>query len=83
VKETSVTESVTTSTLAGRLRALTEVGDDVPAVELDGAWVAWGDLRRLAGRASAELDALDLGEGARIGVVLENRPEPIALVWLA
>jgi acyl-coenzyme A synthetase/AMP-(fatty) acid ligase len=79
VKETSVI----TSTLAGRLRALTEVGDDVPAVEFGGAWVAWGDLQRLARRASAELDALGLGEGARVGVVLENRPESIALVWLA
>ncbi|WP_395111035.1 class I adenylate-forming enzyme family protein [Actinomadura sp. SCN-SB] len=69
--------------LTARLRALLGADADVPAVEFEGRTATWGELRRLGEAAGRELDALGLGEGARVGVVLGNRPESVALAHLA
>lgn len=53
---------------------------DAPAVEFEGAWINWGVLA--AGKAviAALVDAAGLGEGARVGILLRNRPEFIGPV---
>lgn len=46
-----------------------------PAVEFEGVWHSWGELARSKEMISAQIAAAELGSGARIGVVLRNRPE--------
>lgn len=62
------------------MRLLDEAPDDAEAIERDGTWVTWGVLRRVADRLDRELRERDLGPGARVGVVLENRPEHVAVL---
>ncbi|MEO3787585.1 fatty acid--CoA ligase family protein [Actinocorallia sp. B10E7] len=64
------------------MRRLDGTDAGVTAVDYQGAEITWGELRELGEAAGRELDALGLGEGARIGVVLGNRPESVALVHL-
>ncbi|MFE2985779.1 class I adenylate-forming enzyme family protein [Streptomyces sp. NPDC059262] len=63
---------------------LAELLSDAPAqaqaVEFEESWWSWGQLSALAGRLNALLDAAGLGAGARVGVVLENRPEHVGTV---
>jgi acyl-coenzyme A synthetase/AMP-(fatty) acid ligase len=68
--------------LAERLGRLIGTDAGVPAVEYEGRAVTWGELRRLGEAAGRELDGLGLVEGARVGVVLGNRPESVGLVHL-
>lgn len=57
-------------------RLLAEAPTDAPAVEYQQARWTWGQIQRTAG---AVLDALaGLPAGARVGLVLENRPEHVA-----
>ncbi|HVW42913.1 MAG TPA: long-chain fatty acid--CoA ligase [Amycolatopsis sp.] len=53
---------------------------DAEALEHDAAWRTWGWLRDIAATTGKELDAAGLGTGARVGIVLESRPEQIAAV---
>ncbi|GAA3526959.1 AMP-binding protein [Amycolatopsis ultiminotia] len=56
---------------------------DVPAaaeaIEHDGAWWTWGEVQATARAVSGHLDAAGLGVGARVGVVLENRPAHVSV----
>ncbi|MEU1185522.1 AMP-binding protein [Streptomyces sp. NPDC005820] len=61
-------------------RLLAEADADAEAIEYDGQWWTWGQVRRTAREVIAALDSAGLGAGARVGVVLENRPEHIAVV---
>jgi long-chain acyl-CoA synthetase len=53
---------------------------EADAVTFDDVWWTWGDLQRLARSVTDHLNSLGLGAGARVGVMLENRPEHVAVV---
>ncbi|MBY8860928.1 long-chain fatty acid--CoA ligase [Nocardia sp. CA2R105] len=59
---------------------LAEAPADAEAIEHDEHWWTWGRVRQTAQAVIAELEAAGLGEDARVGVVLENRPEHVAVV---
>ncbi|MFE6488975.1 class I adenylate-forming enzyme family protein, partial [Streptomyces sp. NPDC057757] len=61
-------------------RLLAEAPPDAEAIEHDGAWWTWGQVRETARSVVDALDTAGLGAGARVGVVLENRPEHVAVV---
>ncbi|MFE6821015.1 class I adenylate-forming enzyme family protein [Streptomyces sp. NPDC057690] len=61
-------------------RLLAEAAADAEAIEYDGGWWTWGQVQRTARTLGEALDAMGAQAGARVGVVLENRPEHIAVV---
>uniref|UniRef100_A0AAU2AD33 Acyl--CoA ligase n=1 Tax=Streptomyces sp. NBC_00093 TaxID=2975649 RepID=A0AAU2AD33_9ACTN len=61
-------------------RLLTEAPADAEAIEYEGDWWTWGQIQETARGVVDALDALGLPSGARVGVVLENRPEHVAVV---
>ena len=61
-------------------RLLAEAAADAEAIEHDGAWWTWGQVQETARQVGEALDAAGLPDGARVGVVLENRPEHVAVV---
>jgi len=61
-------------------RLLTEADADAEAIEHDGEWWTWGQVQKTARQIVDALDAAGLQTGARVGVVLENRPEHVAVV---
>ncbi|MGW2048895.1 class I adenylate-forming enzyme family protein [Streptomyces sp. NPDC001858] len=61
-------------------RLLAEAAADTEAIEHDGQWWTWGQVQQTARQVVEALDAAGLRADARIGVVLENRPEHIAVV---
>jgi long-chain acyl-CoA synthetase len=67
--------------LTARLASLL---DDAPAgaeaVAFEGTWWTWGDLRRISRGVEAAFASVGLGAGVRVGVVLENRPEHLAVI---
>ena len=61
-------------------RLLAEAPADAEAIERDEIWWTWGQMRQTAQAVTDALDAAGLGEGVRVGVVLENRPEHVAVL---
>lgn len=61
-------------------RLLAEAPADAEAIEHEGARWTWGQVQETAHGVVTVLDALGLPTGARVGVVLENRPEHVAVV---
>lgn len=59
---------------------LAEAPADAEAIEHHGDWWTWGQVQKTARGVVDTLDAARLQEGARVGVVLENRPEHVAVV---
>ncbi|AGP61255.1 class I adenylate-forming enzyme family protein [Streptomyces rapamycinicus] len=59
---------------------LSKAPTDSRAVEFEESWWHWGALRSTARGLDASLTEAGLGEGTRVGVVLENRPEHLAVV---
>ncbi|MFC8435298.1 class I adenylate-forming enzyme family protein [Streptomyces sp. NPDC057253] len=53
---------------------------DARAVEFEESWWNWGALRSIARRLDAVLTEAGLEDGTRVGVVLENRPEHLAVI---
>ncbi len=51
-----------------------------PAVEYLQRWHSWGEIDAAAAQIMAALDTLGLGEGARIGSLMRNRPELVPLL---
>lgn len=51
---------------------------DADAIEFDRLWWTWGRLRTVADAVHAALDDAGCGADARVGLVLENRPEHVA-----
>lgn len=65
----------------GRLAELLgEAPPDAEAVEFGGSWWSWGTIQATVRSLDGLLARLGLGEAARVGVVLENRPEHVAVV---
>ncbi|WP_405988721.1 class I adenylate-forming enzyme family protein [Streptomyces sp. NBC_00986] len=61
-------------------RLLAEAPAAAEAIEYDRNWWTWGQIQRTAQGLREALDAMGLHTGARVGVVLENRPEHVAAV---
>ncbi|WP_329348155.1 AMP-binding protein [Streptomyces sp. NBC_01261] len=61
-------------------RLLAEAPAAAEAIEYDRNWWTWGQVQRTAKGLGEALDAMGLHAGARVGVVLENRPEHVAVV---
>ncbi|MGI5460196.1 class I adenylate-forming enzyme family protein [Streptomyces sp. CA-249302] len=61
-------------------RLLTEAAADAEAIEHQGEWWTWGQVQKTARQVTDALDAAGLAADARVGVVLENRPEHVAVV---
>ncbi|AXB41384.1 class I adenylate-forming enzyme family protein [Amycolatopsis albispora] len=59
-------------------RLLREAPDDAEAIEHHGVWWSWGRLRACAQTADEALRAARTGPGARVGLILDNRPEHVA-----
>jgi long-chain acyl-CoA synthetase len=71
------TGSKVRSRLAQLLR---EAPADADAIEFEGAWWTWGQLQRSAAAVDEALTAAGIGIAGRVGLVLENRPEHVAVV---
>ena len=65
-----------TSELAERIAAVLSIDRSAPAIEFDGRWRTWGELAATAESVATHLPSA----GTRIGVILRNRPAPVALV---
>ncbi|MEV8544812.1 fatty acid--CoA ligase family protein [Streptomyces sp. NPDC051572] len=61
-------------------RLLAEAPAAAEAIEYDRNWWTWGQVQRTSTGLREALDAMGLHIGARVGVVLENRPEHVAAV---
>ncbi|MEV4235370.1 MULTISPECIES: AMP-binding protein [unclassified Nocardia] len=59
---------------------LAEAPADAEAIEHEERWWTWGMVQQTARTVDAALDAAGLRADARVGVVLENRPEHVAVV---
>src|SRR6476659_7793971 len=66
--------------LSERIGAVLDLDPSAPALEFDGRWYSWSDIRRTAHDVDAALRNLGGGEGAHVGVLLRNRPVPVGLV---
>lgn len=61
-------------------RLLVEAPQEAGAIEFEGSWWTWGQLQSTARALNAVLDDLGSEPGARVGLVVENRPEHIAVI---
>ncbi|WP_330255212.1 AMP-binding protein [Nocardia sp. NBC_00565] len=61
-------------------RLLAEAPADAEAIEHDELWWTWGQVQETARAVIDALAGADAGVDARVGVVLENRPEHVAVV---
>lgn len=59
---------------------LAEAPPDAEAIEHDEVWWTWGQLRYTAQAVTEALEVAGLPADARVGVVLENRPEHVAAI---
>src|SRR5258708_16495217 len=49
-----------------------------PAIEFEGRWLHWGDMRRVADHLHVLLDACGAGPNAPVAFVPRNRPSAVA-----
>jgi acyl-coenzyme A synthetase/AMP-(fatty) acid ligase len=67
--------------IRGRLRELLrDAPGDAEVVEFDLAWWTWGRLRGIAAGVTRALDEGGVGPDVRVGLILENRPEHVAVL---
>jgi long-chain acyl-CoA synthetase len=71
------------TSLPARLGKVLSLDPSAPALELDGHWTTWGELRRTGELIQAELRRRGAGDGARVGIVLRNQPTTIAALLSA
>jgi long-chain acyl-CoA synthetase len=64
--------------LAERLRQIVSLDASAEAVQFEGEWWSWGDLRETWCRIDELLGEQGLAEQASVGIVLRNRPEHVA-----
>lgn len=64
-----------------RLRQLLDKAPpETEAIEFEERWTTWGDLQGIDRALDRELTARDLGEGTRVGIILESRPEHVGVL---
>ena len=67
---------MTAHPLSRRITDVLGLQPDAPALEYDGQWVSWGELRDMADRVSSLVSAGD--QQPQIGIMLRNRPAQVA-----
>ncbi|MCW2866672.1 MAG: menE 1 [Marmoricola sp.] len=53
---------------------------EAEAIEFEESWTTWGSLQEIDRALDQELTSRGLGEGARVGVILESRPEHVGVL---
>ena len=71
------------SILSGMLRGVLALDDRAQAVDYKGQWYSWGSLKGTVDSICGNLQQLGLAEGARVGVMMRNRPDNVAAVLAA
>lgn len=71
------------SVLSEMLQGVLALDADAKAVDYRGCWYTWGQLQATVDSIGHCLSRLGLGEGARIGVMMRNRPDNVAAVLAA
>jgi long-chain acyl-CoA synthetase len=66
--------------IARRIEAVWSIDPSASAVEFEGRWITWGELRNSAIAMDEALTRSGIGDGAPVGVVLRNRPGLVAAV---
>jgi acyl-CoA synthetase (AMP-forming)/AMP-acid ligase II len=61
-------------TLAERLQAVLALDARAPALEFQGVWHSWGELRAIVEAIDSLLTRAGIGRDASVGVMLRNRP---------
>jgi acyl-CoA synthetase (AMP-forming)/AMP-acid ligase II len=62
-------------TLSQRIGAVLAIDPAAPALEFEGSWHTWGELQATVSAVAAHVPA-----GARVGILLRNRPASVALL---
>jgi acyl-CoA synthetase (AMP-forming)/AMP-acid ligase II len=60
--------------LADRIHAVLDLEPDADAIQYEGTWHSWGELRAIADGVDRALDAAGCGADARVGMLLRNHP---------
>lgn len=68
------------ASLSSIVRTILTIDPSAPALEFDGKWHSWGELRAIIDRIEAILTANGIGPGARIGGILRNTPQIAAVI---
>lgn len=68
------------ATLREQIAGIMSVSPDAEAVEFEKRWTTWGELHRAMQQLDRLLNDAGLGAGARVAVVLRNRPENISSI---
>lgn len=66
--------------VSARVDEISRLDGDAPAIQYAGQWLSWEQIRARIDTFEALLDAAGVGEGARIGVVVRNRPALVAAI---
>jgi acyl-CoA synthetase (AMP-forming)/AMP-acid ligase II len=64
--------------LSGMIREVLAIDPPAPALEFEQHWLSWADLSGQARLIMDALEGLDLPPGARVAVLLRNRPSMVA-----
>ena len=64
--------------LPEQIEAVWSLDVAAPAIEFDGHWLSWGQLRETARAIDRHLTEAGIGPGAPVGVMLRNRPGMLA-----
>lgn len=71
------------SILSDMLFGTLALDHDAPVIDFRDEWFSWGDLDRSITAITACLDQIGLGEGARVGIMVQNRPDTLGAVFAA
>jgi len=72
--------AIQASRLPEMIQAILAIEPSAPALEFEKHWHTWGELDATAQAVARALSVLQLGEGARIGTLMRNRPELVAVL---
>jgi len=72
--------TMTGNQLLQRIQAIWSLDSSAPALEFEGRWYTWGELRAVALETDRVLSEAGLGAGAPVGVFLRNSPGLIAVL---
>jgi acyl-CoA synthetase (AMP-forming)/AMP-acid ligase II len=68
------------SLITAKLRAIMALDPDRAEIDFEERDYSWGDLARVVAGIEAALDGMGLPAEARVGIMLRNRPGPIAAI---
>lgn len=71
------------SVLSQLLNGVLDIDPEANVIDYEGEWNTWGELKGAIGRIRTCLSDLGLGEGARLGIMVRNRPDELAAVLTA